>query len=185
VKIFTKDFGLITVISQGTRLLKSKLRYGIQEMTYGNFSFVRGKEYWRLTSAEKLMSFADSRVNLRASKIIKSTFNFIDRFIKGEERVVELFDFLEKFVKFILVPYSKEISKAMTTGEKVGHDEHLTAMALLNVLSLLGYTTTSELLTKAIYTEGSDIEGAISHAQAVQISIIDAEINKIISETHL
>ncbi len=155
-------------------------------MTYGNFSFVRGKEYWRLTSAEKLMSFADSRVSVRASKIIKSTFNFIDRFIKGEERVVGLFDFLEKFVKFILVPYSKEISKAKTKGEVGQHiDEHLVAMAQLNILSLLGYTTTNELLAKAMYTEGSDVESAINHAQTVALSVIEAEINKIISETHL
>lgn len=180
VKIFTKDFGLITVIAQGTRLLKSKLRYGIQEMTYGNFSFVRGKEYWRLTSVEKLMSLTGAGVKIGARKVIKSVFNFVDRFIKGEEKSVELFDFLEQFVKFILLDYSKG-----GDNDSLYKDEYVFAIAQLNILALLGYTTTNELLASCIATDEISIKQAVDNSLSLSIVSIQSEINKIVSETHL
>src|SRR5690349_10081885 len=50
--IFTKDHGLVMATAQGIRLEKSKLRYFIQDYSFGVYSFVKGKEYWRLTNAQ-------------------------------------------------------------------------------------------------------------------------------------
>lgn len=188
IKVFTKDHGLITVISQGTRLLKSKLRYGIQELTYGSFSFVRGREYWRLTSSEKLMSFAGAGVKVPQKKIIKRLFVFIDRFIKGEEKVEELFDFIEKYIKFVLVEYSNSSS---ADGASLYKDGYLSEVAKLNVLSLLGYTTTQKVFAPCICAQIStnesskSVKEAVEYAQTLPLIDIQAEVEKIISETHL
>ena len=51
LSIFTRDFGLVTATAQGIRLERSKLRYHAQDLSFGSFSLVRGREFWRLTSA--------------------------------------------------------------------------------------------------------------------------------------
>jgi len=53
-QVLTPDFGLIFVLAQGVRLEKSKLRYNLQNYCLANFDLVRGKEFWRLTGAEKV-----------------------------------------------------------------------------------------------------------------------------------
>ncbi|MDE2038231.1 MAG: DNA repair protein RecO [Patescibacteria group bacterium] len=51
VSLLTRDFGLVSAVAQGIRLERSKLRYHVQDLSFGSFSLVRGKEFWRLTSA--------------------------------------------------------------------------------------------------------------------------------------
>ena len=53
ISIFTRDLGLVFASAQGIRFEKSKLRPFTQDYSFGQFSFVRGKEYWRLTSAQE------------------------------------------------------------------------------------------------------------------------------------
>ena len=53
-QILTPDFGLISVLAQGVRLEKSKLRYQILNYSLVNIELVRGREYWRLVGAEKI-----------------------------------------------------------------------------------------------------------------------------------
>lgn len=95
--IFTKDFGLISVIANGIRLEKSKLRYFTQDYSCGSFSVVRGREFWRLTSAgEEVVVKADQEIIKRAALMLR-------RFLQGEdphpqlfETIFELFTFLQK-----------------------------------------------------------------------------------------
>lgn len=54
LSIFTRELGLVLAIAQGIRLEKSKLRYSTREYSFGQFSFVKGREFWRLTDACKL-----------------------------------------------------------------------------------------------------------------------------------
>ena len=54
LSIFTRDFGLVLANAQGIRLEKSKLRPFIQDYSFGIFSLVKGKELWRLTSAQSV-----------------------------------------------------------------------------------------------------------------------------------
>ncbi len=51
--IFTRDLGLVMAVAQGIRFERSKLRPFTQDYSFGEFSFVRGKEMWRLTSAQE------------------------------------------------------------------------------------------------------------------------------------
>ena len=51
ISIFTRDLGLVFASAQGIRFEKSKLRPFTRDYSFGQFSFVKGKEYWRLTGA--------------------------------------------------------------------------------------------------------------------------------------
>ncbi|MEK9177832.1 MAG: recombination protein O N-terminal domain-containing protein, partial [Patescibacteria group bacterium] len=53
MSIFTRELGLVRATAQGIRLEKSKLRYSSQLYSFGIFSFVCGKEFWRLTNARE------------------------------------------------------------------------------------------------------------------------------------
>ena len=55
--LFTKDFGMIGVMAQGIRLIKSKLRHHVQDYSYCMVSIVRGKEVWRLTGASEIKNY--------------------------------------------------------------------------------------------------------------------------------
>src|SRR3989338_4347951 len=60
LSIFTRDIGLVGAVAQGIRLEKSKLRYHTQDYSFGTFSFVRGRELWRLTDARDQKCFTPS-----------------------------------------------------------------------------------------------------------------------------
>src|ERR1035437_5747826 len=51
--IFTRDLGMISASAQGVRKMSSKLRYVLQDYSYVKVDLVRGKDFWRLTSASK------------------------------------------------------------------------------------------------------------------------------------
>ncbi|PIR44417.1 MAG: hypothetical protein COV10_04740 [Candidatus Vogelbacteria bacterium CG10_big_fil_rev_8_21_14_0_10_51_16] len=48
--LLTEDLGVVRARAQAVRGLASKLRYGLQSLSRGAFSLVRGREVWRLTS---------------------------------------------------------------------------------------------------------------------------------------
>jgi len=50
--LLTKELGLIRASARSARVEKSKLRYGLQVLTHGRYSLVRGKHEWRLTGVE-------------------------------------------------------------------------------------------------------------------------------------
>lgn len=79
--IYTKEFGMISVIAQGVRHLKSKLRYNLDIFVLGNFSLVRGRDIWRITDAEEIKKINNDNLD-KFSEIT----GFLLRMIKGEER---------------------------------------------------------------------------------------------------
>jgi recombinational DNA repair protein (RecF pathway) len=118
--VFTADLGLLYVSAQGVRIMKSKLRQSIQDLSYLKIALVRGKEYWRLTSAEKLISLYDKRVALDVRKVIAQSLHFVKRLTAGESKHQELFDMLSKLFTFCF-----ENSKQLTqyTNQKDNTDK--------------------------------------------------------------
>jgi DNA repair protein RecO len=132
--IFTADLGLIFVSAQGVRIMKSKLRQSIQDLSYSKIALVRGKEYRPLTSAEKLISLYDKRVHLHVRKVIAQSLQFVKRLTAGETKHEELFDMLSKLFTFCF-----ENSKQL-----VGHADEKVIDALklvinFRILESLGY----------------------------------------------
>ncbi len=92
LKIFTKDFGMITGSAQGIRHLKSKLRYSLQDFSYSSVSLVKGKDMWRVVNAEKKVDmFASFRTEKKKFEIFARALSLLKRFLHGEERNDALF----------------------------------------------------------------------------------------------
>ena len=59
--LLTQDLGRVSVLAQGSRELRSKLRYRLSDFTFFHASLVRGREFWRLGGAEPVLTIkADS-----------------------------------------------------------------------------------------------------------------------------
>lgn len=128
--LFTADLGLILVSAQGVRIMKSKLRPSIQDLSFSKVALVRGKEYWRLTSAEKLISLYDKRVPIYVRQFMSIILQFVKRLTTGEAKHEELFDMLSKLFTFCF-----ENPKYFTSE----HIKTLKLIAEFRVLESLGY----------------------------------------------
>ncbi len=89
--ILTRDLGLIRATAIGVRKEVSKLRGLLEPFVLSSVSLIRGKEYWRITSAEYLK-------NISSSISIARPFALIEQLIQGEVSHPELFDAIEQAV---------------------------------------------------------------------------------------
>lgn len=172
--IFTRDFGLITVAGQGTRLLKSKLRYSLEDFSYGKFSVVRGREIWRLTGAEKIWSALALLKNANSAPadylLLGRVLALLVRLLHGEERNDRLFDILLSGYQFLLHSKSDDL-------------ESFECIFALRILSALGYLSNQQGFEA--FTTGTDFTPAlISRMKPIKSTAI-VEINKSLKETHL
>lgn len=135
--LFTADLGLIYVSAQGVRVMKSKLRPSIQDLSFSKVALVRGKEYWRLTSAEKLISLYDKRVILPVRQFMSGVLHFVKRLITGESKHEELFDMLSKLCTFCF-ENSKYFGN-LPEKERVDVIHVLALITEFRVLESLGY----------------------------------------------
>jgi DNA repair protein RecO len=83
--IMTRDLGLVRATAIGVRKEGSKLRGNIEPFVLSTISLVRGKEYWRLTSAESIQSIPFSPVVARPLALL-------EKLVQGEDHNPELFD---------------------------------------------------------------------------------------------
>jgi DNA repair protein RecO len=89
--IFTREFGLIYASAQGLRSESSKLRYHTQDFSFGTYSLVRGKEYWRLTGADSTIRPFQHLNKAKSDTIARLTI-ILKRLLHGEEAHPEVFD---------------------------------------------------------------------------------------------
>lgn len=89
--ILTRDLGLIHATALGVRKESSKLRGSIEPFSLSSISLVRGKEHWRITSA-------DSIKNISASQAMIRPLFLVEKFVQGEVSHPELFDAVEEAV---------------------------------------------------------------------------------------
>ena len=89
--IMTRNLGLVRAAAIGVRKEISKLRGSIEPFSLSSISFVKGKDYWRLTSAELIR-------NIPAVPVIARPLALIEKLVQGEAPNPELFDAVEKSV---------------------------------------------------------------------------------------
>jgi len=169
VYLFTKDLGLVVAAAQGVRLLKSKLRYSLQDFSYSKVSLVRGKEMWRLTSAglvEKLLAkmSPDSFAFARGLSLVK-------RLVQGEEKNEALFETLRHAADFLS---SREIDQASP--------EAFEQLLVLRILHTLGYVS---LHSFTAFLDNSEWSlPLLERVESERKDIISA-INKALTESQL
>lgn len=93
VTVLTKDFGKIKVMAQGVLKEAAKLKGHIEPLTHSAISFVIGKNFYRLTSAEAKNFFENMRQDMNKLGIAYHIANLIDSNAfeeKGDERLFQL-----------------------------------------------------------------------------------------------
>jgi len=179
LSIFTRDLGLVTATAQGIRLEKSKLRYYAQVYSFGQYSFVRGKEYWRLTSAQNL--FEDENINGDGLTVgdKKENLEFIarialilNRLLHGEEVNRELFHCIYECYRFL--------QKEKLSNEQM---QTLESITVARILHLLGYIGNDDELNE--YFKSNIISITILEKLVSKRTIINKHINKALKESHL
>lgn len=86
--ILTRDFGLIRASATGVRKAESKLRGALEPFTLSTISLVKGKDYWRTTSAEMIKTISNS-------PFIARPLALVEKLVQGESPNVGLFDTVE------------------------------------------------------------------------------------------
>ena len=90
VFILTRELGLVRAKATSSRREVSKLRYGLETLSRGRYTFVRGKAEWRLTGVDEV-----SRKLLGAtpaqSKRLGQVSRLLMRLVLGAEHTPELY----------------------------------------------------------------------------------------------
>lgn len=167
--VFTRDLGMIYASAQGVRKMSSKLRFILQDFSYLKIDLVRGKDFWRITSAsktnklEKLSQPETFEVFINISKLLK-------RLLAGEDPNRDLFADLINGLAVL------EKSK---TKEELRNVE---AIIVLRILNNLGYIGGNEMLKDFIKSPFE--EDLVFKASENRTKILH-QINKALKETHL
>src|SRR3989344_8572686 len=119
--VMTRDLGLVRALATGVRKEQSKLRGNIEPFSISTISFVKGREYWRLTSAELIQRISSSPMMARPLALL-------EKLIQGESSNPELFNVVEK---------------AVLSSQP--HDEMFEVNIVSQILYHLGYLKKSDL----------------------------------------
>jgi recombinational DNA repair protein (RecF pathway) len=174
LSIFTRDLGFVTAIASGVRLEKAKLRYHSQDYSLGVFSLVRGKEFWRLTSA----SGSEKRdrgqtIDSSPRALLARLALLLRRLLQGEDPNPELFDHLKSCADFL----------AATTSLDAEQMKTLESLTVLRMLASLGYVGSDVILDA--HVGHSDLRVELLDELRGQRPSMNRHINKALKESHL
>ena len=167
--LFTKEFGLIRANAQGLRYLKSKLRYSLTDFSYARVSLVRGKEFWRVTTASKKADPSFDIESLEARDVLFRIFALLRRLLQGEEAHPELFDIVYHVFQTL-----KTSPLLLASVEEI---------TVIRILFLLGYVKDDELIRPFVESSALD-EALLAQASASRKTIV-AEINRALHASSL
>ncbi|MFA4975475.1 MAG: DNA repair protein RecO [Candidatus Paceibacterota bacterium] len=167
--IFTRDLGMIFASAQGVRKMSSKLRFVLQDFSYVKIDFVKGKDFWRITSASKTNKL-ENLYKIENLKIFMNISKLLKRLLPGEDANEVLFvDLLNGL--FVL-------EKAETKEEL----HNIEVIIVLRILNNLGYIGGNEILKDFIK---SPFEEDLMFKVSKSRTKILYQINKALKETHL
>ena|SRR3989338_1273310 len=168
--IFTRDLGMVVASAQGVRKMASKLRFILQDFSYVKVDLVRGRDFWRVTSASKADSLEDLKKNPEAFQVFSSISLLLKRLLSGEEPNKALFD---------------DLARGLSILEKTnagGDVRNIEAVIVLRILANLGYiggNPAIESIAKSPFEENLVFEAARSRMNILK------EINKAIRAADL
>lgn len=169
--VYTREMGLVRAMVQGVRLHKSKLRFAIQDFSYANIDFVRGKEIWRVTSASNISTFPFARSHRGSLLLISRISSLLERLCDGEESNQKIFD------DFIQTLYFLD-----DVGVSNSSREALELHLVLRIMNSLGYIGDSDMLKEYL---GGDIDLGKTELLLREKQSIISHINKALNESQL
>lgn len=168
--IFTRDLGMIYASAQGVRKISSKLRFILQESAYVKVDLIRGKDFWRITSASKTNLLEDISKNKISFEIFTNISRLLKRLLAGEYPNPLLFSDLLKGLLFL------EKTKSEVEAQNI---EVVIVLRILNSLGYIGGNKLLKNIIKSPFEEDLIFEAGKSRAKIL------SEINKALNETHL
>ena len=168
--LLARDLGLINASAQGVRKISSKLRFVLQDFSYVKVDLVRGKDFWRITSASKTNKLENVSKNHISFEIFSNISRLLKRLLAGEYPNQDLFDDLLSGLHFL------EKAKFKDQAENI---EIIIVLRILNNLGYIGENGKLKNITKSPFEEGLIFEAGKSRTHIL------SEINKAIHETHL
>jgi len=179
ISIFTRDLGLVFASAQGIRFEKSKLRPFTQDYSFGRFSFVKGKEYWRLTSAQDNTNLRmhpnptnDESAN-GAQALIVRVASLLERLLHGEQPHPELFDCVETANVFLA-------GSSNLDDEEL---ETLESLIVIRILHHLGYIGDAADLNGHVHS--LELSKNLLQSLKGKRATMNRHINKALKESHL
>jgi DNA repair protein RecO (recombination protein O) len=162
--ILTREMGLVKASARAGRREDSKLRYGLEPLSSGTFSFIRGRHEWKLTGAQdvtRALLAKDLKRRQASGRIAK----LLLRLIHGEETNVALYETV------------REGLQALTRVDEA-HIENIEAVLVLRVLAHLGYLPKIPELQKFITQNFFSIElaGEIAASRVLLIRAINESL---------
>ena len=201
ISIFTRDLGLVFASAQGIRFEKSKLRPFTRDYSFGQFSFVKGKEYWRLTGASGFGNefeghFAGSPpaggsreldassagddigsremfLNTDAQTLVARIASLLERLLHGEQPNPELFDCIEAANVFL----------AGSSNLNAEELETLESLIIIRILHHLGYIGDAADLNG--YVHSLELSRDLLQSLKGKRAAMNKHINKALRESHL
>ena len=189
ISIFTRDLGLIRASAQGIRFEKSKLRPFIQDYSLGVFSFVRGKEFWRLTNAQENILQNVSLVgrdrevwNVGKKELIARIALLLGRLLQGEDAHPELFVTLDSLFVFLA---NFRIGTTSGANDKLNDEllNNLESLIVVRILHRLGYVANIPIISE--YLVSDKISEQLLMSLKERRVLINQHINKALRESHL
>jgi len=98
--IMTRDLGVIRATAQSSRKETSKMRYGLQVMSYSYIDCVYGREFWRLTGVVPDISGMPFVSNSALWSMWSRSMRLLERLIPYDEVHTELFDVVHDVYMF-------------------------------------------------------------------------------------
>jgi len=177
ISIFTREMGLVRAVAQGIRFEKSKLRYHTTDYSFGTFSLVRGKEVWRLTSAQSDPSSSPNGVTIDSISFWAQISVLLRRLLQGEEANDRLFDALYACNIFL-----NEATKNVDIDQRQNIDA-VESLLVIRILHTLGYIGDDKEIHGFIYS--NDFTPSLLDLAARKRVLMNQHINKALKESHL
>ena len=164
--ILARDLGLIRAVAGGVRKEQSKLRSSLEPFSVSQISFVRGKDYWRITNVEPQLIltniYRDDRSRLTS---IARTFSLVEKLVVGESVHPELFDKIEEIINFSIKNNTEE--------------EETEILFAANILSKLGYISNDSLLESIVTAElRTEVISIIKQNKRKVIGVVNKRIKE-------
>ncbi len=169
--VYTREMGLVRAVVQGIRLHKSKLRFSLQDFSYVNIDFVRGRDIWRVTSAKSVTSFPFARSDKSSLILIARVSKLIERLCDGEEANEKIFD---DYIQVLYLLDDMSISKSTREALEI----HL----VLRIMNSLGYIGESDSLSQYL---GDSFNTDKTELLLKEKKSIISHINKALNESQL
>ncbi len=89
--LITDRLGRVPVLAQGSRELRSKLRYRLSDLTFVQATLVRGREFWRLVGAEPPLDLnvAKLMTNYNCRTLVARLALLLRRFLPTDETAAD------------------------------------------------------------------------------------------------